>query len=87
MPLQTKKLKSIYNALQSDGFETQTYDEFQKYFTGRDHYANRKKVYDFLMENGASAENIGGTYEDFMSRLRTPQTVAAVPLTEDKKRQ
>ena len=87
MPLQTKKLKSIYNALQSDGFETQTYDEFQKYFTGRDHYANRKKVYDFLMENGASAENIGGTYEDFMSRLRTPQTVGAVPLTEDKKRQ
>lgn len=87
MPLQTKKLKLIYNALQNDGFETQTYDEFQKYFTGRDHYANRKKVYDFLMENGASAENIGGTYEDFMSRLRTPQTVAAVPLTEDKKRQ
>ncbi len=87
MPLQTKKLKLIYNALQNDGFETQTYDEFQKYFTGRDHYANRKKVYDFLMENGASAENIGGTYEDFMSRLRTPQTVGAVPLTEDKKRQ
>lgn len=87
MPLQTKKLKLMYNALQNDGFETQTYDEFQKYFTGRDHYANRKKVYDFLMENGASAENIGGTYEDFMSRLRTPQTVGAVPLTEDKKRQ
>ena len=87
MPLQTKKLKLMYNALQNDGFETQTYDEFQKYFTGKDHYANRKKVYDFLMENGASAENIGGTYEDFMSRLRTPQTVGAVPLTEDKKRQ
>lgn len=67
MPLDRSKLKKIYNTLLDGGYE-QSYEEFERAFEGNN-YANRKKVYDLLMDNGGTAENLGGSYEEFMSRL------------------
>lgn len=67
MPLDREKLKKIYSTLQEGGY-TQDYATFEKGFCGNENYANRKKVYDLLAENGAQ---IGSTYEDFMGKMQT----------------
>lgn len=68
MPLDKGKLQKLYSTLQQGGY-SQSYDEFEKGFTGNDNYPNRKKVYDLLTEHGA---NIGKTYEDFMGKMQAP---------------
>ena len=65
MPISKSALKNIYATLQKGGY-TQDYETFEKGFTGNEHYANRKKVYDMLTANGAQ---IGDSYEDFMRRI------------------
>ena len=67
MPLDNNKLHKLYSTLQQGGY-TQSYDEFEKGFTGNDHYENRKKVYDLLTEHGA---DIGSSYEEFMGKMQT----------------
>lgn len=56
----------MYTTLQKGGYE-QDYDTFVKGFTGNDHYANRKQVYDLLSANGAQ---IGSSYEEFMKKMQ-----------------
>lgn len=68
MPLDKGKLQKLYSTLQQGGY-SQSYDEFEKGFTGNDNYPNRKKVYDLLTEHGA---DIGKTYEDFMGKMQAP---------------
>lgn len=68
MPLDKGKLQKLYSTLQKGGY-SQSYDEFEKGFTGNDNYPNRKKVYDLLTEHGA---DIGNSYEDFMGKMQTP---------------
>lgn len=68
MPLDKGKLQKLYSTLQQGGY-SQSYDEFEKGFTGNDNYPNRKKVYDLLTEHGA---DIGNSYEDFMKKMYTP---------------
>lgn len=70
MPLDKGKLQKLYSTLQKGGY-SQSYDEFEKGFTGNDNYPNRKKVYDLLTEHGA---DIGNSYEDFMKKMYTPAT-------------
>ena len=65
MPISKSALKNIYATLQKGGY-TQDYETFENGFTGNEHYANRKKVYDLLTANGAQ---IGDSYEDFMRRI------------------
>lgn len=99
MPLHRNKLKEIYGTLKSGGFE-RTYDDFESRFAGSNNYSYRKKIYDLMSANG---DVDAPSYEDWMKELhfvqtvkkaapkavanQSPQTVAAVPLTEDKKRQ
>ena len=66
MPIDNSKLKQLYATLQKGGYE-QDYDTFVKGFTGNDHYANRKQVYDLLSANGAQ---IGSSYEEFMQKMQ-----------------
>ena len=66
------KLKKVYGTLQQGGY-TEDYNTFKSGFTGNSNYANRKKVYDLLSQNGA---NIGGTYEEFMSLMQKPKPSA-----------
>lgn len=66
MPIDNSKLKQLYATLQKGGYE-QDYDTFVKGFTGNDHYANRKQVYDLLSANGAQ---IGSSYEEFMKKMQ-----------------
>lgn len=71
MPIDPNKVGKIYNALKEDGY-TQSYEDFKAGFYGNDHYANRKKVFDYLHENGAQ---VGNTYEEFMDILQSrPKT-------------
>ena len=67
MPLDKGKLQKLYSTLQQGGY-SQSYDEFEKGFTGNDNYPNRKKVYDLLTEHGA---DIGSSYEEFMGKMQT----------------
>lgn len=69
MPIDNSKLKQLYATLQKGGYE-QDYDTFVKGFTGNDHYANRKQVYDLLSANGAQ---IGSSYEEFMQKMQAPK--------------
>lgn len=71
MPLDNSKLKKLYDILKSGGYK-EDYSTFVNCFAGNDNYPNRKKVYDFLRENGAKGEEIGNTYEDFMKMMYTP---------------
>ena len=64
MPLDRVKLKEIYNTLLDGGYE-QSYEEFERAFEGNN-YANRKKVYDLLAENGYVE---APSYEDWMKEL------------------
>ena len=66
MPIDNSKLRQLYTTLQKGGYE-QDYDTFVKGFTGNDHYANRKQVYDLLSANGAQ---IGSSYEEFMKKMQ-----------------
>ena len=66
MPLDNNKLHKLYSTLQQGGY-TQSYDEFEKGFTGNNNYPNRKKVYDLLTEHGA---DIGSSYEEFMGKMQ-----------------
>lgn len=72
MPIDNSKLKQLYATLQKGGYE-QDYDTFVKGFTGNDHYANRKQVYDLLSANGAQ---IGSSYEEFMQKMQAPKPQA-----------
>lgn len=67
MPLDKGKLQKLYSTLKQGGY-SQSYDEFEKGFTGNDNYPNRKKVYDLLTEHGA---DIGSSYEEFMGKMQT----------------
>ncbi len=81
MPIDSSKLRKVYATLQQGGYE-QDYDTFARGFTGNDHYANRKKVYDLLSANGAQ---VGDSYEDFMQRMQ--KGYSPRPLTgEDRRR-
>ena len=75
MPLDKGKLQKLYSTLQQGGY-SQSYDEFEKGFTGNDNYPNRKKVYDLLTEHGA---DIGNSYEDFMKKMQTPAAPSPAP--------
>ena len=79
MPLDNNKLHKLYSTLQQGGY-TQSYDEFEKGFTGDNNYPNRKKVYDLLTEHGA---DIGSSYEEFMGKMQQasprPQQSAPAP--------
>lgn len=75
MPLDKGKLQKLYSTLQQGGY-SQSYDEFEKGFTGNDNYPNRKKVYDLLTEHGA---DIGNSYEDFMKKMYTPAASSPAP--------
>lgn len=77
MPLDNNKLKKLYSTLQKGGYE-QDYNAFVNGFTGDKNYANRKKVYDLLTENGAQ---IGDSYEDFMKKMQV-ETAPAKPTTQ-----
>ena len=72
MPIDNNKLKQLYATLQKGGYE-QDYNTFVKGFTGNDHYANRKQVYDLLSANGAQ---IGSSYEEFMQKMQAPKPQA-----------
>lgn len=72
MLIDNSKLKQLYATLQKGGYE-QDYDTFVKGFTGNDHYANRKQVYDLLSANGAQ---IGSSYEEFMQKMQAPKPQA-----------
>ena len=72
MPIDNSKLRQLYTTLQKGGYE-QDYDTFVKGFTGNDHYANRKQVYDLLSANGAQ---IGSSYEEFMQKMQAPKPQA-----------
>lgn len=75
MPLDKGKLQKLYSTLQQGGY-SQSYDEFEKGFTGNENYANRKKVYDLLTEHGA---DIGSSYEEFMGKMQPSQPSAPAP--------
>lgn len=75
MPISKSALKNIYATLQKGGY-TQDYETFEKGFTGNEHYANRKKVYDMLTANGAQ---IGNSYEDFMRRIYVAPVKPSAP--------
>ena len=86
MPISKSALKNIYATLQKGGY-TQDYETFEKGFTGNEHYANRKKVYDLLTANGAQ---IGDSYEDFMRRIYVapakPVAAPSAPAAKPKPR-
>ena len=63
------KLKEIYNTLLDGGYE-QSYEEFERAFEGNN-YANRKKVYDLLAQNGYVE---APSYEDWMKELHFVQS-------------
>ena len=73
MPLDNHKLKQLYATLKKGGYK-QDYNSFLKGFTGNENYANRKKVYDLLTENGAQ---IGRSYEDFMGKMQAKRSATA----------
>lgn len=78
MALDNNKLKRMYDTLKRGGY-TQDYDTFVKGFAGNENYANRRKVYDLLTENGA---NIGATYEEFMGKMQeAPKVVPPKAVT------
>lgn len=68
MPLDNEKLKKVYATLKKGGYN-HDYDSFVKGFSGNENYDNRKRVYDWLTENGAQ---VGKNYADFMQKLYTP---------------
>ncbi len=81
MPISKSALKNIYATLQKGGY-TQDYETFEKGFTGNEHYANRKKVYDMLTANGAQ---IGDSYEDFMRRIYVAPANPSAPAAAAQK--
>ncbi len=84
MAIDRTKLKQIHNLLAQNGF-AQDYDTFEKKFAGNANYGNRKKVYDFITENGG---DIGGSYEDFMKRLQSkpkPKQQSTKPQTTSQR--
>lgn len=81
MPLDKGKLQKLYSTLQHGGY-SQSYDEFEKGFTGNDNYPNRKKVYDLLTEHGAQ---IGNSYEDFMKKMQTQAASSPAPSSSQQR--
>ena len=68
MPLDNEKLKKVYATLKKGGYN-HDYNSFVKGFSGNENYDNRKRVYDWLTENGAQ---VGKNYAEFMQKLYTP---------------
>ena len=68
MPLDNEKLKKVYATLKKGGYN-HDYNSFVKGFSGNENYDNRKRVYDWLTENGAQ---VGKNYADFMQKLYAP---------------
>ena len=64
MPIGSKKVKTLYDALVADGADVGTEDEFNSWFfaSGDKGYKNRKSVFDAFKADGA---DVGGSYEEF----------------------
>ena len=64
MPIESKKVKTLYDALAADGAEVGTEDEFNNWFfaQGEQGYKNRKTVFDAFKADGA---DVGENYEEF----------------------
>lgn len=70
----TNKVRKIYDTLAENGYE-QDWGTFQKGFYGNENTRNRQVIYDLLKANG---EDVGNTYNDFMSSLAAPATTTNI---------
>ena len=92
MPINSKKVKTLYDALVADGADVGTEDEFNNWFfaRGEQGYKNRKTVFDAFKADGA---DVGDNYEEFASliglygkpatqqpRVQQPKQASATPI-------
>lgn len=90
MPI-NNKVKSLYDALKSDGADVGSEQEFSDWFfkPGAEGYKNRKYVYDTFKADGA---DVGKNYEEFAGWLgmqavpakKAPATAQPLPATSAK---
>ena len=66
MPIDSTKLKNLYDAMCKEGYG-QSYDDFKNAFLGNNNYANRKDIYDTMSSGGY---NLGKTYAEFMTSMK-----------------
>lgn len=68
MAIENKKVKSLYDALKSDGAMVGTEDNFNEWFfkPGEEGYKNRKRLWETFKAGGAE---VGANYEEFRDWL------------------